>query len=137
MGILADVYQDLAMRTNDKKHIERLLDSVEKNYTVSTDEVMVVTGIDSAGVLNACLGLSGEVGELNDMVKKMIFHQKPMDEEHMKKELGDVMWYVALFCDSMKWDLSDILQMNVDKLKARYPEGFDVVRANNRSEGDV
>lgn len=118
-------YQSLAMRTNDKGSSDRLVSAMDK------------VSFDVGGILNACLGLSGEVGELNDMIKKGIFHEKGIDEMHLKKELGDVMWYVALFCDSMNWDLDEILQMNVDKLKARYPDGFDTVRANNRRDGDV
>ena len=71
------------------------------------------------------------------MVKKVIFHEKELDEIHLMKELGDVMWYVAMFCSSMGWNLDEILQMNIEKLKNRYPEGFDVNRANNRKQGDV
>lgn len=117
-------YQNLAMRTNDRKGTERL-----RHQTKCVD--------DLGGVLNACLGLSGEVGELNDMIKKWIFHEKQFDEEHAKKELGDVMWYVAMMCYSFGWNMDEIMQMNVDKLKARYPEGFSVELANNRKEGDV
>lgn len=69
--------------------------------------------------------------------KKWIFHEKDFDEVHAKKELGDVMWYVALICDSFGWNLDEILGMNIDKLKARYPKGFDTVLANNRKEGDI
>lgn len=118
-------YQNLAMRTNDGKHTKRLMKAVD------------MPNVDLGGIFNACLGLSGEVGEFNDMIKKAVFHEKPFDEEHAKKEMGDIMWYVAMMCESFGWNLDEIMQMNVDKLKARYPEGFDVVRANNRSEADV
>lgn len=90
-----------------------------------------------ADFLTGALGLSGEAGELNDLVKKWIFHKKPLDREHMKKEIGDVCWYIADICHSMGFDLGEIFQMNIDKLKARYPEGFSEQRANNRSEGDI
>lgn len=122
-------YQGLAMRTNDGRHHERL----EQTITLAFPRY----GIDVSELLNACLGLSGETGELLDMVKKWIFHYKPLEEEHAKKELGDVMWYVAMFCKAMNWNLDEILQMNVDKLKARYPEGFDTNLSNHRKEGDV
>lgn len=121
-------YQNLAMRTNDRKGTARLRKKTEYVNAIKCD---------IGGILNASLGLSGEVGELNDMIKKWIFHEKPFDEEHAKKELGDVMRYVAMMCESFGWDLDEILQMNVDKLKARYPQGFDVELANNRKEGDV
>ena len=123
-------YQMNASRTNDGGSTGRLWDKM-----VAVDNCL--SGIDIGGVFNACFGLSGEVGEMNDMIKKWVFHEKDLDVIHLKKELGDVMWYVAMMCQSMDWNLDDILQMNVDKLKARYPEGFDVIKANNRQEGDV
>lgn len=121
-------YVKAAMRTNDGKNTDRMIQAVTVNRENKKD---------IGGIVNACLGLSGEVGEFNDMVKKWIFHEKPLDEEHAKKEMGDVLWYVAMMCESFGWDLDEIMQMNVDKLKARYPEGFDVNLANNRKEGDV
>lgn len=125
----AKEYQNLAMRTNDGKGTDRLLDwtNVDANGKIK----------DPGGLLNGLLGLSGEAGELNDLVKKWIFHKKPLDREHMKKEIGDVCWYIADICHSMGFDLGEIFQMNIDKLKARYPEGFSEQRANNRSEGDI
>ena len=124
-------YQNLAMRTNDGKATNRLL-----NMTLS-DTTENGIGEDTGAVLNACLGLSGEVGEFNDMIKKWIFHEKDLDEEHLKKELGDIMWYIAMMCHAFRWDLDEIMEMNIDKLKARYPNGFDTDRANNRKNGDV
>lgn len=132
-----------AMRTNDRKGTDRLLSKIQDNTGTTLDaetgdlKVTTIHGVDVGGILNACLGMSGEVGELNDMVKKVIFHEKELDEIHLMKELGDVMWYVAMFCSSMGWNLDEILQMNIEKLKNRYPEGFDVNRANNRKQGDV
>jgi NTP pyrophosphatase (non-canonical NTP hydrolase) len=124
--ITAEEYQNLAMRTNDNKSGLRLVNRLEGNQLVSM-----------GSVLNACLGLSGEVGELNDLVKKYVFHNKPMDEVHLKREIGDICWYIALMCDACGYDLGDIMQMNIDKLKARYPEGFDTDKANNRKETDL
>ena len=126
-------YQELASRTNDGKSSARLAMSMIKSTKAGWIDVDNSLG----GLLNACLGLSGEVGEFNDMIKKFIFHEKELDENHLKKELGDVMWYVAMVCESMNWALDDVLQLNIDKLKARYPEGFDVQRANNRTKEDV
>ena len=96
--------------------------------------------MDYGGIFNACLGLSGEVGETLDLIKKWIFHEKPLlneDIEHLKKELGDIMWYMAMMCHSFGFDLDEIMQMNIDKLRARYPEGFSAERANNRAESDI
>ncbi len=124
-------YQNLAMRTNDGNATRRLLDMTLSD---TTDNGI---GEDTGTILNACLGLSGEVGEFNDMIKKWIFHEKDLDEEHLRKECGDIMWYIAMMCYAFRWDLDKIMQMNIDKLKARYPEGFDVIKANNREECDV
>ena len=121
-------YQKLAMRTNDGMSSDRL-----RNLLVFYRQDDIIFG----DLLNGCLGLSGEVGELLDEVKKIVFHEKDMDETHLKKELGDVIWYVAMFCFAMDWNLDEIMQMNIDKLKARYPEGFDTERSNHRAEGDV
>lgn len=118
-------YQILAMRTNDGKCNERLVDSVKCTF------------IDVGGMLNASLGLSGEVGELNDMIKKAVFHKHPINNDHVKKEIGDILWYVALMCDSFGFDMGEIMQMNIDKLIARYPEGFDPEKSQHRKEGDI
>ena len=128
-------YQKLAMRTNDKKSTDRLLNKINDlkigNRGEDTPE------IELGGVLNAALGLSGEVGELNDMLKKWVFHEKQLDTEHLKREIGDIYWYLALICDSFEFNLDEIMQINIDKLKARYPKGFDTYRANHRQAGDV
>ena len=123
--MVANEYQKLAMRTNDGKATERLSEKIK------TPEY------DIGGIFNAALGLSGEIGEFNDLLKKWVFHEKEIDVEHAKKEIGDIMWYVAMMCHSFGWELDDILQMNVDKLRARYPDGFDVNLANHRKENDV
>jgi len=120
-------YQKLAMRTNDGESTYRLcLSMAEHDFDY-----------DMGGVIMASLGLSGEVGELNDMIKKWIFHKSDMDITHAKKELGDIMWYVACMAKSFGWSLEEIMQLNIDKLKERYPDGFDTEKANNRREDDV
>lgn len=132
-------YQNLAMRTNDHKATDRLRAKMEDFCLEKrcSEPDAEIRKSDFGGILNACLGLSGEVGEFNDMVKKWVFHEKKLDIDHAKKELGDIAWYLAMACESFGWNLDEILQMNVDKLKARYPEGFDISRANNRAMGDV
>ena len=120
-------YQKLAMRTNDGESTYRLcLSMAEHDFDY-----------DMGGVIMASLGLSGEVGELNDMIEKWIFHKSDMDITHAKKELGDIMWYVACMAKSFGWSLEEIMQLNIDKLKERYPDGFDTEKANNRREDDV
>lgn len=131
-------YQKLAMRTNDGKATDRLNDKIEMiEFFKDAKAGRPAEKYDLGGIFNAAFGLSGEVGEFNDMLKKWVFHEKELDVVHAKKELGDIMWYVAMMCHSFGWELDEILQMNVDKLKARYPDGFDVNLANNRKKGDI
>jgi NTP pyrophosphatase (non-canonical NTP hydrolase) len=88
-------------------------------------------------LMNGVMGLAGESGECVDLVKKHVFHGHDMDREHLAKELGDVAWYLAVTSKAIGYDLETILQMNVDKLWRRYPEGFDSTRSQNRKEDDV
>lgn len=74
--------------------------------------------------MNALLGLGGEVGEMQDLVKKARYHKGELDFDKLDKEAGDVLFYVTLYCISRQKQLSDIAQLNVDKLNARYSEGF-------------
>lgn len=87
-------------------------------------------------LLNAVLGICGEGGEIADMIKKSEFQGHELDHEKVKKELGDVCWYIALAAEALETDLETILKMNVDKLKKRYPEGFDPEKSLNRKAGD-
>ena len=100
----AKEYQKLAMRTNDGKCTQRLL--------VKED---IVEGIvpDFGGALNACLGLSGEVGETNDMIKKWVYHGHDLDRVKLMKELGDILWYVAMMCESFGFSMDAIMQINI------------------------
>ena len=131
-------YQKLAMRTNDGKCTDRLLDKVDMiDFFKQAKAGRSAEKYDLGGILNAALGLSGEVGEFNDLLKKWVFHGHSMDVRHAKKEIGDIMWYLALMCESFGFDMGEIAQMNIDKLKARYPEGFDTEKSLHRKEGDI
>ena len=99
---------------------------------------------DSADVprlLTAALGLAAESGEFTEVVKKIILQGKPYTEEnkfHMKRELGDICWYIAQACMALDTTFDEIIEMNVEKLKARYPGGeFNVHKSENRKEGDL
>lgn len=133
-------YQKLAMRTNDKNAYYRLRAELTGTLPLSPmlkNKVNCGNISDIAGLLNGVLGLTGEAGEVSDLVKKGIFHEKGIDLEHLKKELGDCLWYVAMICESCGFSLDDVMQTNIDKLIARYPDGFDSYRANHRQAGDV
>lgn len=88
-------------------------------------------------LMNAALGICGEGGEVADLVKKATFQGHALDKEHIAKELGDVAWYIAVGAQAIGYDLETILQMNVDKLRARYPTGFSTDRSLYRAEGDI
>ena len=92
-------------------------------------------------LLTAALGLTAESGEFTEVVKKIIFQGKPYNEDnvfHMKRELGDICWYLAQACMALDTSFDEVIEMNVDKLQARYPGGsFDVHKSENRKEGDL
>lgn len=95
-------------------------------------------GLDNTQLLtNGVMGMCGEAGECVDMMKKHLFQGHDLDTEHLAKELGDVSWYVAITAYALGYDLDTIFEMNIEKLKARYPEGFDADRSMHRKEGDV
>jgi NTP pyrophosphatase (non-canonical NTP hydrolase) len=92
-------------------------------------------------LLTAAVGLCAESGEFTEIVKKIVFQGKPVNEEnlfHMKRELGDICWYLAQACMGLGTTIDEVIEMNVDKLKSRYPGGeFDVHYSENRKEGDL
>ena len=98
-------------------------------------------GFPSERLLTAAVGMSAEAGEFTEIVKKIIFQGKPVNEEnlfHMKRELGDIMWYVAQACMGLNTSIDEIIEMNVEKLEKRYPGGsFDVHYSENRKQGDL
>lgn len=83
-------------------------------------------------LINAVMGLCGESGEAVDIVKKHLFQGHDLDKEKLAKELGDIAWYLAEAATALDMDLEDIFAANIDKLKKRYPEGFDSQRSINR-----
>lgn len=92
-------------------------------------------------LMTAGIGLASEGGEFNEIVKKMLFQGKPFNEEnrfHMKRELGDIIWYWVNACRALGYNPNDVIAENVDKLKSRYPGGeFDPYYSENRKEGDL
>ena len=98
-------------------------------------------GFDTNRFITAAVGLSAESGEFTEIIKKIVFQGKEPTEEnlfHLKRELGDIMWYVAQACMALDVSIDEIIEMNVEKLKARYPGGeFDVHHSENRKEGDL
>ena len=96
---------------------------------------------DVPRLLTAALGLCAESGEFTEVIKKIILQGKPYNAEnvfHLKRELGDICWYLAQACMALDTTFDEIIEMNVEKLKARYPGGeFDVHKSENRKQGDL
>lgn len=106
-------YQELAMRTVNPE--------LDKNQML----------------INSVMGLCGESGEAIDIVKKWYAHGHELDREHLKKELGDIAWYLAEAVTALDLKLEEVLEANIEKLKKRYPEGFETQKSVERAEGDV
>ncbi len=85
-------------------------------------------------LIDAALGLTGEAGEVADLVKKANYQGHILDKDAIMKEPGDVAWYIALACQGLGVTMQEVFQMNVDKLKKRYPDGFDAWMSRNRTE---
>lgn len=86
--------------------------------------------------LHALHGMVGEIGEIHSIYQKF-YQGHAINDEHLKKELGDLLWFVSEFCTAMEWSMDDIMQKNIDKLRARYPEGFTVDESLHRAENDI
>jgi NTP pyrophosphatase (non-canonical NTP hydrolase) len=82
------------------------------------------------------MGLAGEAGEVVDVLKKHLHHNHPLDVAKVTKELGDVLWYCAALASALEVDLGAVAQANIDKLRARYPDGFDPARSQQRAPTD-
>ena len=107
--------------------------------TINEYQVLALTTLNPAlsekdVLINGVMGLCGEAGEAIDLVKKHLAQGHELDREKLAKELGDVAWYLAETARAIGYDLETILQMNIDKLKARYPEGFSSERSIGREE---
>ena len=104
-------------------------------------ELEVTDDCNVSQLLTAALGLSAEAGEFTEVVKKIFLQGKPYTEEnvfHMKRELGDICWYLAQACMALDTTFDEVIEMNVEKLESRYPGGsFDVHKSENRKEGDL
>jgi len=99
------------------------------------------TNVNMSLLLTGGIGLSSEGGEFNEIIKKCIFQGKPLNDEtvfHLKRELGDIMWYWVTSCRALNLDPNEVIQENINKLKSRYPGGeFDAHYSENRKEGDL
>ena len=122
--------------------VDEVSSDATRNIGDFVDSIGIIDeqGVDPSRLMTASIGLSGEVGEFNDIVKKCVFQGKEMDEDvvtHLKSELGDVMWYIAQGCMALGTNIEELIDINTAKLKDRYPGGFDEFRSDNRDEDDI
>lgn len=100
-----------------------------------------ISNVNIPLLITAGIGLASEGGEFNEIVKKILFQGKPLNEDnifHMKRELGDIMWYWVNACNALGLDPNEVIEENVTKLEARYPGGnFDVHYSENRKDNDL
>ena len=129
-----------------KKYVEFVNATTSKPSKQYGEFVNRLADLESQGfpterLLTASVGMCAESGEFTEVVKKIIFQGKSVNEEnlfHLKRELGDIMWYVSQACIGLGISLEEVIQMNFEKLSARYPEGsFSIERSENRKEGDL
>lgn len=115
----------------------------EFNMTINEYQKLAMTTLSPAvstkkdALINGVMGLCGESGEAIDIVKKWLAQGHELDREHLIKELGDVAWYLAETAAALDVPLEDVLQGNIDKLKKRYPDGFEAGRSQVRLSGDI
>ena len=127
-------YGDFVTKVTSEPSLD--MDALKK----SMDEIESSSNVEIPRLLTAALGLGSESGEFVEIVKKMILQGKPASEEnifHMKRELGDIMWYWATACKALKLDPYEVIKENQDKLEARYGEKFEVDRSEHRKDGDL
>ena len=117
------------------------LDRLDANYELFDGEMKHGPDINVPLLITACLGLAAESGEFIEIPKKIFFQGKALTDEnvfHMKRELGDIMWYWVNACRALGLDPNDVIQENVNKLQSRYPGGvFDAHYSENRKAGDI
>ena len=125
------------------KFVDAVTSDESKDFIAFSDRIVSLDekGANIERLLTGAVGINAEGGEVMEIVKKLIFQGKPWDDAniyHLKRELGDVMWYVMQCLIALDSSMDEIVGMNVEKLKARYPGGeFDPFYSENRQEGDL
>jgi NTP pyrophosphatase (non-canonical NTP hydrolase) len=148
MNIDLNKYKDFveavtSQASNDLTAFMDTCDRIDANYELDASDNQMKYGpdINVPLLITACFGLAAESGEFIEVPKKIIFQGKALTDDavyHMKRELGDVMWYWINACRALNLDPNDVIDENVRKLQSRYPGGsFDVHYSENRKDGDL
>jgi NTP pyrophosphatase (non-canonical NTP hydrolase) len=125
-----NIYQNF-VKTTTSAESKGLREFIDRIVTMNVNVPLLLT---------ASVGLASESGEFSEIVKKIVFQGKEYNDDvryHMLRELGDICWYLANAANALGADLEEIVKMNVEKLEARYPNGFEVARSENRAKGDL
>ena len=121
--------------------VNRVTSDESNNLSAMVDKLATIDNVNISLLMTAAIGLAAETGEFAELPKKIVFQGKPCDEDtifHMKRELGDIMWYWVNACRALNLDPNDVILENVNKLESRYPDGeFDVHYSENRKDGDL
>ena len=122
--------------------VNSVTSDASKNQIDFVDALMIMEeqGAEPSRLMTAALGLNGEAAEFSEIIKKCIFQGKEFDDDthkRLKSELSDVMWYVAQGCIALNTSIDELCEINTNKLKERYPEGFSKDKSENRKEGDL
>lgn len=113
----------------NKEYIKKALVTESRDWEPVKERL---TDTNTIRLLHAGVGLSTEVGEVLDALKKHIFYGKPLDKVNLKEEMGDLFWYMAVMADALEVDFKEVMERNIAKLTARYGEKFSEERAINR-----
>ena len=125
------------------KFVDTTTSRESKNFMAfidSTSKLDVQDNMNLPRVMTSAIGMLAESGEFTEVLKKMVFQGKEFNEEnrfHMKRELGDILWYWIQGCIALGYTPDEVMDENIKKLEARYPNGFEVARSETRLEGDI
>ena len=129
-----ETYQEYAYYTASDE--SKIFDKFISNLQIEQME----TDVNLALLMTSSIGLASEGGEFTEIVKKVLFQGKTMDQSvrfHMERELGDILSYLSYACNALNINLQQVMEENERKIRARYPEGFSISRSENRAEGDI
>ena len=135
-GVGKKVHDQIVTRVMDLPAQEHMLPNDYQTLCLRTASP-VSMATDENLLLQGAMGMCGESGEFMDIVKKYFFHGHPLDQEHLKLELGDIMWYVATTAHALGIPLEEVMKDNIEKLKLRYPDGFTTSDSMHRSPTDI